>query len=414
MKIALMGSRGIPASYGGFETLTEELGARLAAKGHDVTAYCRVPHVEYDGNTYRGIRLIKFPTVRRKHLDTIVHTAMSAGHALTQNYDLVLMFIAGNSPLSWVPRLAGQRVILHVDGLDWRRAKWGGLAQRYIRWCEGLAPILPNAFITDSTVVADYYRDRLGHAPDAVIGYGGDPAYVPAGETLARFGLEAQRYLLFVGRLVPENCVHHLVEACGELNHGFRCVIVGDAPYQESYISHLKRIAGPNTIFTGYVFGRGYRELSSNAFLFVEPSEVGGAHPAIVESMAMGNCVIVNGIPENRETVGDGGIFYDGSRGSAALRPILERLIDAPQEVERFRTLARQRAEESFRWDRIVDRYEALFEQILEKKADPDRLRTDHPRTGALKPAPRPVAADPLWEVPTPRTAIASQMRARN
>jgi glycosyltransferase involved in cell wall biosynthesis len=365
MKIALMGSRGIPAAYGGFETLAEELGVRLAARGHDVTVYCRAPFVQYEADTYRGVRLITLPTVRRKHLDTITHTALSAVHALSERYDIVLMFIAGNSPLSWIPRLANQRVVLHVDGLDWRRAKWGMLAQQYIRWCEGLAPVLPDAFITDSPVVAQYYRDRFGRSPDAIIAYGGDLSYVPPGETLTRFGLDARRYLLFVGRLVPENCVHHLVEACRELDHGFRCLIVGDAPYEKEYIARLKRMAGPSTIFTGYVFGSAYRELSSNAFLVVEPSEVGGTHPAIVEAMGMGNCVVVNGIAENRETIGNAGIWYDGTEGSRALQAVLERLLQSPGEAERLRGLARQRVSQRFQWDRIVDQYEALFERVL-------------------------------------------------
>ncbi|HZS93491.1 MAG TPA: glycosyltransferase [Chloroflexota bacterium] len=364
MKIAMMGSRGIPAGYGGFETLAEELSVRLVERGHDVTVYCRVPHVSFDGNTYRGVRLVKLPTVRRKHLDTIAHTGLSAAHALSQGYDIVLMFIAGNSPLSPIPRIVGQRVVLHVDGLDWRRAKWGGIARRYIQWCETLAPILPDAFITDSAVVAEYYRDRFGRAPDAVIGYGGDATRVPPGETLANLGLEPRRYLLFVGRLVPENCVHHLVEACRDLDGGFRCVIVGDALYQEEYVSYLKQIAGRSTLFTGYVFGKGYRELASNAFVFVEPSEVGGTHPAIVEAMAMGNCVVVNGIAENRETIGDAGLAYDGERGSSSLEAVLRQLVESPSLVESYRRLARDRARQRFQWELIVDEYEELFERI--------------------------------------------------
>src|SRR5438105_4272145 len=124
MRVAVMGGRGIPANYGGFETLMEELGARLAARGHDVTVYCRVPQIRLGGGQYRGIRLVKLPTMRTKHLDTLVHSTLSVVHALTQRYELVLMLIAGNSPVSWIPRLAGQKVILHVDGLDWQRAKW--------------------------------------------------------------------------------------------------------------------------------------------------------------------------------------------------------------------------------------------------------------------------------------------------
>ncbi len=366
MKIALMGGRGIPANYGGFETLMEELGAHLAARGHAVTVYCRTPHISYTGTHYRGVRLVKLPTLRHKHLDTLVHTTLSAMHALGQGYDLVLMVIAGNSLVSWIPRLAGQKVLLHVNGLDWQRAKWGRWAGRYIRLAERLALHLPNAFMTDSEVVATYYRNRFERAPDAVIAYGADIGRLPPGATLAQWGLQPRRYILFVGRLVPENCVHHLVEACRRLDSGFRCVIVGDAPYQADYIAHLHSLAGPNTLFTGYVFGQGYRELCSNAYLFVEPSEVGGTHPALLEAMALGNCVIANGIPENRESIGAAGLTYDGSQGSASLQPLLEQLLAAPHTVETYRQLALAHAAARYRWEEITDQYEALFMRIVQ------------------------------------------------
>jgi glycosyltransferase involved in cell wall biosynthesis len=364
MRIAIMGGRGIPANYGGFETLMEELSARLAERGHEVTVYCRVPQITYEGDTYRGARLVKLPTLRHKHLDTIAHTTLSALHALGRRYDVVLMLIAGNSPVSWIPRLAGQKVVLHVDGLDWQRAKWGAFARRYIQWCERLAALLPNAFLTDSEVVASYYRDHYGHAPAAVVPYGAESGRVEPGETLARFGLAPRRYVLFVGRLVPENCVHHLVDACRNLDSGFRCVVVGDAPYQQRYIAELKRVAGPSTLFTGYVFGVGYRELASNAYVFVEPSEVGGTHPALLEAMALGNCVVANGIAENREVLGDAGLVYDGGQGGPALKAVLERLLAEPDEVETLRLRAVARAQARYQWEHVTDAYEALFHQV--------------------------------------------------
>lgn len=365
MRIAIMGGRGIPANYGGFETLMEELSANLVTRGHDVTVYCRVPHIRYADAQYRGVRLVKLPTIRHKHLDTLVHTTLSALHALGQNYDLVLMVIAGNSLVSWIPRLAGQKVILHVDGMDWRRAKWGPWAKRYIQTCERLALTLPTHFITDSPVVSAYYQNRFHRTPDGVIAYGADIGPLPAGETLSQFGLTPRRYILFVGRLVPENCVHHLVEACQSLDSGFRCVIVGDAPYEQEYIEYLHHLAGPATVFTGYVFGQGYRELCSNAYAFVEPSEVGGTHPALLEAMALGNCVVANGIPENREAMGDAGLVYDGSRGAEALRQVLDQLLASPALVERYRQRAQQYAHQHYQWEHITDQYEALFQRVL-------------------------------------------------
>lgn len=363
MKIAMIGSRGIPASYGGFETCAEELGARLVARGHTVTVYCRAHHITFNEPYYRGIRLVKLPTITNKYLDTITHTTLSSLHALGQGYDVVLMFIAGNSPVSFVPRLAGQQVVLNVDGLDWKRQKWPPLAKKYIQFAEWLATKLPNAVVTDSLRVQEYYRERW-NAETTYIAYGSDVQRRPPGEYLAKFGLEQRKYILFVGRLVPENCADHLVNAFQQLKTEMRCVIVGDAPYADAYIDKLKASAGPNVIFTGYLFGDGYRELSSNAYAFVETSEVGGTHPALLEAMAFGNCVIVNDTRENSETIGDAGLTYHGTGGAKELAQVLQRLLDEPDRAEEYRCRAQERVRQHFAWDAITDAYEALFRKM--------------------------------------------------
>src|SRR6185369_4636887 len=157
IRIGMLGTRGVPASYSGFETCVEELGARLAARGHDVTVYCRVPHITYNGGAYRGMRLVKLPTIRSKHLDTITHALLSAVHALSQRYDIALFFNVGCSIVTWIPRLAGQRVVLNVDGLDWKRKKWGRVARSYIRASERWAMRFPHRVVTDSRRVQEYY-----------------------------------------------------------------------------------------------------------------------------------------------------------------------------------------------------------------------------------------------------------------
>lgn len=367
MKIALIGTRGIPASYGGFETCAEELGARLVMRGHDVTVYCRTHHISYSEPSYRGMHLVRLPTITNKYLDTIVHTALSSAHAMGQGYDVVLMFIAGNSPVSFLPRLAGQRVALNVDGLDWKRRKWPPLAKKYIQFAEWLATKMPDAVITDSRGVQAYYRERW-KAETTYIAYGADVGPLPPGDYLERFGLEPRNYILFVGRLVPENCAHHLVEAFKHLKTDMKCVIVGDAPYATEYIARLKASAGPNVIFTGYLFGEGYRELSSHAYAFVETSEVGGTHPALLEAMAFGNVVIVNDTRENLETIGEAGCVYLGAGGGPELAGVLEDLMNDPKRAEEYRCKARERVNKHFTWDAITDEYEALFKHMLGEK----------------------------------------------
>jgi len=281
-----------------------------------------------------------------------------------QGYDVALYFIAGNSLVTWIPRLAGQVTVINVDGLDWRRDKWPMLAKCYIQFAERMAKYLPTAIVTDSRVIQAYYRNVYG-AESTYIAYGADVPHRPPGPYLQKFGLKPGQYILFVGRLVPENNAHHLVEAYAGLDTDMQCVIVGDAPYAETYIASLKASAGPGVVFTGYVFGEGYHELGSNAYIFVETSGVGGTHPALVEAMAFGNCVVVNGTPENRETIGDAGFAYDGGQGATALRPLLQRLLDNPALVAEYRRRASARAAEVYSWDAVTDQYEALFRRLV-------------------------------------------------
>jgi glycosyltransferase involved in cell wall biosynthesis len=363
LRIALLGTRGIPANYSGFETAVEHLGTRLAARGHSVTVYCR-SHFQAESRTeYRGVRLVTLPTLANKYLDTMVHTTLSSLHALTQRYDAAVYFIAGNAPVAWIPRLAGTRTAINVDGLDWRRKKWPALAKAFIKWCERISRHTANRVITDSRAVVDFYRQAYGFAPD-FIPYGSEIAKRPPGDVLRQFGLEPGRYVLFVGRLVPENCIDHLVDAYAGLRTDMPCVIVGDAPYADEYKARLHATSDPRIRFTGYVFGAGYQELGSNAYCFVETSEVGGTHPALLEAMAMGAAVIVNDTPENRETIADAGLAYDGAGGADALRPVLQGLLDNRARRDALALAAETRAAETYSWEAVTDQYESLCQEL--------------------------------------------------
>ena len=241
----------------------EELGSRLAQRGHEVTVYCRSHHIKYGERTYKGMQLVKLPTIPNKYLDTIVHTFVSMVHASLHRHDIAMTFIAGNSLACWIPRLAGIKVVLNVDGLDWKREKWPTFAKKYIQFAEYLATVLPHEVVTDSRRVQDYYRDRFKR--DSVyIAYGADVETLPPGPFLKRYGLEPGGYVLFVGRLVPENCAHHLVEAFQRLDTELKCVIVGDAPYAEDYIAELRDVDDPRIVFTGYLYGHFERVMPGN------------------------------------------------------------------------------------------------------------------------------------------------------
>jgi glycosyltransferase involved in cell wall biosynthesis len=367
MKIAILGTRGIPASYSGFETAVEQLASRLTARGHEVIVYCRPHVVDRKLTEYRGARLVHLPTIRNKYLDTFVHTFLSALHAARiTRPDVALYFIAGNSPLCRITRLAGIPALINVDGLDSDRRKWPALAKAYLRFAESTAPRWADEAITDSHVVADVFQRRYGQRI-GVVPYGvEDPGHEGNG-ALAQFGLEPRKYILFVGRLEPENNPHLLVEAFARIDRrrarGMKLAVVGGAPYADDYIRQVHRSADPRVVFPGYVFGRGYWELQRHAYLFCAPTEVGGTHPVILEAMAAGNCVLVNDHAPNAETVGDAGIYFSGQAGVDDLSQQLGGLLDDPQLVETYRARALERAR-GYSWDAVADQYERLLTSV--------------------------------------------------
>jgi glycosyltransferase involved in cell wall biosynthesis len=363
VKIAMLGTRGVPAAYSGFETAVENIGTRLAERGHDVTVYCRPHMVEGRYAVYRGMRLVYLPTIASKHLDTFVHTILSTVHmAAIVRPGVALYFIAGNSPSALLSRLLGVPSVLNVDGLDSRRAKWSGPARRYLRWAERNAPRLATRVITDSRVVQRLYREVHG-SETVYIPYGAELPAPTSLSHLKRLGLRPRGYVMFVGRLVPENNAHVLIEAFQGLDTDLRLVIVGDAPYADDYQASLRATTDPRVLFTGYLFGEGYWELLHNASIVVAPTEVGGTHPALVEAMAAGNCVVVNDHPPNLEVIGDAGVAYRGAGGGGALREILYDLLCRPERVETLRRAAAARAADLYSWGAVTDAYERLLRE---------------------------------------------------
>ncbi len=367
MKIAILGTRGIPASYSGFETAAEELASRLSDRGHEVLVYCRPHVVDSALRSYRGARLVHLRTIQNKYLDTFVHTFLSAIHAArVTRPDVALFFIAGNSPLCLITRWASIPAVINVDGLDSDRRKWPAFAKAYLRFAESHAPRWADEAITDSDSVADVFERRYNQQI-GVIPYGvTDPGY-DGTETLERLGLEPRRYILFVGRLEPENNPHVLVEAFSRISaeraRGMKLVVVGGAPYADEYIRQVWRTADPRVVFPGYVFGQGYWELQRHAYLFCAPTEVGGTHPVILEAMAAGNCVLVNDHRPNAETVGEAGAYFSGAVGVDDLVIQLQRLLDSPELVADYRRRALERAKR-YSWDAVTDQYEQLLHAI--------------------------------------------------
>jgi glycosyltransferase involved in cell wall biosynthesis len=341
----------------------------LAARGHDVTVYCRSHYVSKTLKEYRGVRLVTLPTVRHKYLDTVVHTALSAAHAMRERFEVVLVCNAANALVSVLPRMVGTRVALNVDGLERQRRKWNALGRLWYRVSERLATWTPNAVVTDARVIEDYYRQHY-QCPSTFIPYGCQIGKTTQTSVLEQFELTSGDYFLYVSRLEPENNGDAVIAGFEATDLNRKLVIVGDAPYAREYVDTLRRMAGPRVIFTGGIYGEGYRQLQSHAFAYVHATEVGGTHPALVEAMGVGNCVIVNDVPENREVAGDAALYFH-AREPATLADALRTLDRDPDTVSALRARAAQRARTAYSWDHITDRYEELFKQL---SADDARL----------------------------------------
>ena len=362
MRIAILGTRGVPASYGGFETFAEHLATRLVTRGHDVTVYCRSHYVSPRQLEYHGVRLKVLPTIRHKYFDTVVHTFLSALDAAPRGFDAALICNAANSPFAPLLRFTGTPVALNVDGLEHKRKKWNWIGRGYYLLTERLATILPNRMVTDAGVIKEYYLARY-NARSTMIAYGSEVERRPNPDVVRRWRVEPNRYVLYVSRLEPENNAHLVIEAFKKVRTAHRLLIVGDAPYAHDYINDLKARArgDKRIIFTGFVFGQDYRALQQNAYCYVHGTEVGGTHPALLEAMGFGNCVLTLAAPENIEAVGDAAILYEDETDLARK---LQRVLRDGSLVHAFRNRAQARVQQHYDWDRVVDQYEQLFAEM--------------------------------------------------
>lgn len=364
MRIAMIGIKAIPARFGGFETAVDELSRGLVKLGHEVVVYNRAGMSDYPERRYEGVELVTLPTLRSKNLSTIVHALLSTLHVALRRVDVVHYFTTGATLFAPIPRILGKRVVCSVDGTDWQRNKWGKFARWYLRLSERLAVRFCDGLVADSQEVARYYQDTYG-ARTSIIFYGMREFRAQGREWLQRFGLDSREYVLFVGRLVPENNVHLLIRAFEQTKTDKKLVIVGDDPWEKEYVRSLRSTRDPRVVFTGGVYGDGYEQLQRNAYVFVLPDEVGGTHPALVEAMGFGNCVLVNDTPSNVETIGDAGFSYRGQDQDRDLHRQLAFLLNGPEIVSDYRLRAEERARASYRWEEVVRKYSALYQQVV-------------------------------------------------
>jgi glycosyltransferase involved in cell wall biosynthesis len=359
MRIALLGTRGIPANYGGFETFAEELSARLAARGHHTVVYCReMPKTP----VYRGVQLRYLPTVRHKYFDTVAHTAFSTFDLIFRRFDAVLYCNAANAIFTLAPRLLAMPTALNVDGLERHRKKWNRVAKTWYLLSEWLATWCPSAVVTDAENIRQYYLERY-NKNSFFIPYGAETGKAKACNHIRELGLEPGKYVLYVSRMEPENNALLVREAFEHVQTDQKLALIGDAPYAQDYIRQVKNTRDPRIIIPGAIYGEGYHQLQSYCSVYIQATEVGGTHPALIEAMGRGALVLYLQTPENAEVAADTAVPFTHD-----LKEKLQWAVNLSEEERRqWGDRARRRVEKLYSWDVVTDAYESLFQQLSAK-----------------------------------------------
>jgi glycosyltransferase involved in cell wall biosynthesis len=360
VKIALLGTRGVPARYGGFETAVEEIGKRLAARGHEVVVYCRNDRQEI--TTYLGMRLVNLPALRLKQTETLSHTALSVAHIAMHPCDVAIAFNVANAPVILGLRARRIPVALHVDGLEWKRAKWSGAGRRYFVLAERIGVRTADCLIADARAIQDYYAKQYG-VQSRFIAYGAPILSVRSTERIQALGLRAREYYLAVARLEPENNVHLIVSAFAQSDTRFPLIVVGDAPHAERYGESLRGAAvGADVRFLGGVWDRELLDdLYAHSLVYAHGHSVGGTNPSLLRAMGASAPIAAYDVVFNREVLGAAGQYF---RAEDDLRRILLEAQTAPERFSRYGEAARTRAAAEYDWERVAEDYERLCHEL--------------------------------------------------
>lgn len=372
MRIAFIGQKGIPATYGGIEDYVEKVSTRLVKRGHQVTVFCR-PHYTSGNGTYAGVRLQRTPSVATKHLDAISHTFLCSLQSLWGNFDVVNYQALGPSSLSFFPRLPGSaKVVATIHSLDWQRDKWNPWARRLFKLAEYPSVRFPDKVAVVSQSLKEYFQAKTGKEVTRIPTGVNSPVFRKANK-IRRFGLGKDNFILFLNRLVPEKGCHLLIEAFRGLNTDKRLFIAGDGRFSEDYVKRLKLAAEADNriIFGGYVEEDSLQELYTNCYLYVLPSMVEGVSQSVLKALSYGKAVLVSDIRENLEAVQNCGFTFR-NRDASDLRARLEILLKRPDLVNADKERRRRYVQDNFSWDRAAQSLEALFSDCLN-----DRLKVE-------------------------------------
>lgn len=361
-----MGTMGIPAHYGGFETCVEEVATRLAKQGHEITVYCGYRDSDLRLKSYKNIQLAYVQCLKNKFLDFPFRGLVSTFDALDDDFDIIHFYGSDAWPFAFLPRTTFSKTVLSLDSLPWKRTSYPIWVRKVLSCTARFALYFPHQTTVDSKFVQEWYSKK----------YGKSPIYVPYGANinlskvdtsfLKKNNLRDKKYILFVGRLVYEKGVHYLINAFNRINTDFELVIVGGDLYGNKYEHFLRKNANKNTRFLGFVYGSDYENLCKGAYLYVTPSMLEGTSPALLTAMALGKCALVSDIPENLETIGDAGFSF--RKGDVEdLEEKLRFLLREPDLVDQMQEKAITRIRENYDWNLITSRLEQIYAGLVKK-----------------------------------------------
>ena len=359
MHIALIGTRGVPAKYGGFETCAEEISTRISSMGHKVTVYCRNGNYDDSLKNYKGVKLVHLPTIKGKLTETFFHTFISLVHSLFLKPDVYLIMNAANAPLCIFLKFLRKKVIINVDGLEWRRKKWGIIGKSYYLFSEWVSSKIATRIVSDALGIKDYYLKRY-KTNSTFIAYGAKIEKSSDKNILSKYNLEPDEYLFIASRLEPENNADIAVNAMQYLNTKKKLVIAGGANYKSQYIKSLNRIKDNRIIFLGPIYTNGHiKELHCNCFAYIHGNEVGGTNPALLKAMGYGNMVFASNNVFNTEVLDDCGIIFD--KDPKHLSDKLKVILENPEKRTHYQKKAIQRIKKKYTWEKIAQQYLELF-----------------------------------------------------
>ena len=369
LNIAFIGMKGLPPDRpgaGGGERETDAKSRRLAARGHNVTVYCRWNYYRHPPELYEGIHLISLPALNSPGLQMLSHTFLATLHTIfTRKTDVVSYHGMGNALYLPLVKLAGKKAVVYMDGIDWERPKWGKNARRMLKLAASAAFRWADAVYVDNETSQKQFSKYFGKEP-MVITLAADIWEPPGDDLLVDLDITPENYILFVGMLRPDKGVHLLIDAYNKLDTDVPLVIVGENPDNPTYVNQLKKSANGRVKFLGYQYGQVARHLFANSLIYVQPSVMEGNSPALMSAMACGRCVVVNGIDQNRETIGDAGIAFDAGNSDDLLLK-LEELLQNRSAIREFGIKALQRIQEVYSWERVMNELDELYYQINPK-----------------------------------------------